>query len=306
MTPKEIWTPSREIVPLPEGFSIPGVPIEDIGDYSEGSGCCMTIYGWGGGGKTTLAGTVLESRFVRPGRVWYGDAEANAHVIQHLAGQIKFTRIKALPVVERFTQYAQTHKNEFPFDAVIWDNLAELQNIFIDDAAGGPGAIRQIQHYNTATQKLQKFVRDWRVMAAERQLVVIFIGWEDAYTDTDTNQRHSHIQMTPAMQKAYPGMVGFMGLLTAEGPKLRKLDMTANKNRDTKLNASLVGNSSKIPLVLWNPSLGPVIDTIIGGDSFPTARFAMSEAAKGALTPGNAASNSGGVAAPSGKEGTPA
>lgn len=253
-------------------LDIKGLEVHNAGEYGEASGYNLTLYGKGGAGKTTLAATALNSRFIRDGRMLHCNAEGNGHVLHHLGERMKFTQILRWGQVEALTTHFKAHKHDHGYDCVIWDNMSELQELHIRSIVP-EGTDKQIQHYGKNTAAMLDFTRTWRVLSEETKLVVIFIAWEDAWKE-DTGTMHSQVQFTPSLQKQFPGIVSSVGLLTAEGRNLRKLSFIASKNNDTKLNRSQDSNAMGIPLELYNPDLGPMLDTILGGDKFPTERYA--------------------------------
>jgi phage nucleotide-binding protein len=234
----------------------------------------ITIMAHAGAGKTTLAATAIKSRFGWP--MQFVDIEGGSHVLDENEG-IDIVKVKNTADWKRY--YAELKRNfnnkeKFPYLTVCIDNLTELSNIRI--AEEKPKYNDPRQAYGVVTDEIMEITRFLRDMSNTTMINVIVNVWIEHEKDEGEGVTLTRVQFNPAIQKAYPGVVDMIGNLTLENdpPKYtRKLSFIPIRS-DAKLRrAKTDTNAQRIPIELWNPDLGAILDTLIGGDEFDTARY---------------------------------
>lgn len=245
-------------------------PIEEV-QY----GFCGGIYGAAGVGKTTLAGTIVNSELGNPALLV--DAEGGAEVVKHQQknGLHVVSPSKWADIAEIRREY---EKGNRPFKSIIFDNMSEIQFMHLRSVVP-PGLQPQIQHYGQNVAEMLSFVRFWRDQSRFHGTNVVFVCWDTLIRDGDGVIIKRGVQLRPKFADSFPGIVNFVGYLYVE-PKIkgwgRVLDLSPNPKQDSKFRRSLDSASQKIPLQIANPDLGAIIDTIKGGKEWDTKKYDLS------------------------------
>lgn len=266
-----VWTPpKREHL---ETFA--GLPSYDPISVRQTKGRNITIMAHAGAGKTTLAATCLNSRFGWP--MQYVDIEGGSHVLDNNDG-IDIVKIKGTAEWNKY--YAELKRNynnseKFPYLTVCIDNLTELANKRIAEEKPKHNDPRKA--YGVVTDEIMEITRFLRDMSNATMINVIINVWIEREKDDDQGVTLTRVQFNPAIQKAYPGVVDMIGNLTLENDPpqyTRKLSFIPIRS-DAKLRrAKTDTNAQKIPIEIWNPDLGAILDTLIGGDPYDAQKFA--------------------------------
>lgn len=276
-TSQKIWTPpTREHL-----TDFGGLPIYSPAEVKQTKGRNITIMSRSGGGKTTLCSTAIESRFGWP--MLLCDVDGSSHVIDDNDG-IDIQKIPSIPAWKKwFSTFQLNFKNEskFPYKALCLDNMSDLASRWVAEAI--PRYKDPRQAYNEVTQGIAEIVRFMRDVSTTTMINVIFNVWVDKDLDPEENVNHIKVQFNPALQNLYPGLVDMIGYLTFESDKpnfTRKLSFMPVRS-DAKIRRPRSDkNLMSIPIDMWNPSIGALLDTMIGGDPFDASRFAKPQRVK--------------------------
>lgn len=271
MTAQQIWTPAtRERI-----TSFGGLAVKSPTQIRETHGRNITIMSRGGIGKTTLAATAVKSRFACPLLVL--DIEGGSYVLDE-DPNIDIISILTYDDWRKFYTSLKLNWNnpdKFPYKGICIDNITEL--MYKDLEVEKPKHKDPRQAYGVVTDDLLDITRFMRELTRKTMINVIINVWVERERDDDNNATFTKVQLNPATQKAYPGIVDIVGWLDIENDKpayTRKLSFIPVRS-DAKLRRAKGDvNAQKIPIEMWNPDLGAILDTLIGGDDFNAAQFA--------------------------------
>jgi hypothetical protein len=236
------------------------------------------LFGPAGGGKTTLAASAADSPFGEP--CIHFDAEGGSSAIEH-RNNVDVADIKSWDEIARIT--AEFKKAQHGYKTVIWDNMTEIQKLSIAGIAGpGVGAgtdVTELQEYLKSTNQMETMVRTWRDMARFQGINVVFVLWDEEDKDKNTNRLKTMVQLTPMLQKAYPGLVDTVGWVgPVEGrPDLRVVDFTPSPKTHAKFRRAPGTPAQKIPYKIFysvdNLPMADMLATMKGGVDWPTAKY---------------------------------
>jgi hypothetical protein len=232
-------------------------------------GVNLTIYGPAGHGKTTLAATARESQYAHP--IYFVDAEGGCEVLSHT--DIEYNPYYEWREIERFLRALKTEK-EIPWKTVVWDNLTELSAMCLRSISEEP----TLPDYGTLTRNMLAFIREVRELSRKRGINMIFNAWDVWEKDDAQGTFRKDIQLTPSLQKAYPGIVSIVGHLSVNRKGQRILTFKPGPQTISKFRRTPDSLANKIPDVLVNPSLAPIFDTLLGDVPFPAKRYALTAA----------------------------
>lgn len=251
---------------------IAGVPVNEVK-----SGVCIGIYGPGGIGKTTLAGTICKSEYGWPAA--YLDARGNPEVIRSYGD-----KVQVFPIA-KFDQLDDWRKDfindrERPFKTVIVDNLSELWAMDLRDRYGADADIKWEMHSATTADILQA-ARNLKDLSTIYGVNVIIVAWDTPENRTIRGRdvSRSELAFNSKLQSQLPGIISWLGrlyIVEDSPPYTRCLDF---RPIETMHQAKFQLDpddaiAGQIPMQIWNPSLASIIDCIKGGQPWPTDKHA--------------------------------
>jgi hypothetical protein len=95
---------------------------------------------------------------------------------------------------------------------------------------------------------------------------MILTAWEFKQTDDITGKTLIGFAFNPALQQRIGGLLGTVGYLVKTDDGQRVLAFGGIGL--AKISASQDDVANTIPLKITNPSLGPILDTVIGGKPY--------------------------------------
>lgn len=252
------------------------------------SGVKMGFYGPGGGGKTTLVGTAVESEWGSP--MLLLNARGNPHVIASKSDRIQVMDVKSYREVEDIRKDLAADP-DCPFKSIAIDTVSELLALDLRDRYGATTAIEWTMH-SASTADILQMVRNYSDLADwGPRLNVFFVFW-DTYEkrkirgqDVDRNE----LQLNKALQAQVPGLINWLGrVYVAEGEPnyTRCLDFRPIET-ETVSKHQIDPNDpiqASIPMQQYRPHLGHILDAIKGGIPFPTASHTLRAPRAGAAT----------------------
>ncbi len=260
------------IVDDPLGKFVSKFNLHDIGD-AKTNGRSIFIMGDGGAGKTTIAATLADTQFGTP--ACYIDVDGGAHVISSKLNQglyyYKFETCQKLELLIRGLV------DSCPFKAVVLDNGSSLAFQKLQDMRRQRPQEVDWKLYNDVTNYVQVVCETLHMIAQKYNIITIVNFWTAIETDPDDD---THRRITPALNPALlarvQGIPDILAYLSVEDDAnhTRKLTMTPPTSRLlTKFRRDKNDVAQGIPEELWNPSLAPIVDTLINGTPFPKERF---------------------------------
>jgi hypothetical protein len=243
------------------------------------SGVKMGFFGPGGGGKTTLVGTAVESEYGSP--MLLMNARGNPEVIRSKGERIQVIDVKSYKEVAAIRKDLYNDPN-CPFKSVAIDTVSELLSLDLRDRYGTSGKVEWQQHA-ASTADILGMLRDWVDIADwGPRLNVFFVFWDTPEKRTINGREidRMELQLNKALQAQAPGLVNWLGrVYVAEGePRYtRCLDFrpietihVAKHQIDPE-----DPHARQIPMRIYSPHLGHILDTIKGGKDFPIAQHTL-------------------------------
>lgn len=237
------------------------------------SGIKIGFFGPGGGGKTTLVGTAVESEFGGP--MLYLNARGNPEVIRSKGDRIQVIDVKSYKEVAAIRKdlYNDT---SCPFKSVAIDTVSELLSLDLRDRYGTSGKVEWQQHA-ASTADILGMLRDWVDIADwGPRLNVFFIFWDTPEHRTINGREvdRMELQLNKALQSQAPGLVNWLGrvyVATGEPNFTRCLDFRPIETIHVAKHQIDPDDefASQIPMQIYNPHMGHILDTLKGGKPFP-------------------------------------
>lgn len=240
------------------------------------SGIKMGFFGPGGGGKTTLVGSAVESEYGSP--MLYLNARGNPEVIRSKGDRIQVIDVASYREVAAIRKdvYADT---ACPFKSVAIDTVSELLSLDLRDRYGTSGKVEWQQHAAT-TADILGMLRDWVDLADwGPRLNVFFVFWDTPEHRTINGQEvdRFELQLNKALQSQAPGLVNWLGRVYVSGGApnyTRCLDFRPIETIHVAKHQIDPDDpfAKQIPMQIYSPHLGHILDTVKGGKPFPIAQ----------------------------------
>lgn len=253
-------------------------------------GAVIGVYGPGGAGKTTFVGTAVESEFGSP--MYYIDARGHPEVLRHHGDKIHVAPFTTLDKLEKMRQDI-LKDGEFPFKTIVLDNVSEMWSRDLKNRYG-PAAEVKWEMHSASTAGILSVVRNWSDLAdlPGRKINIIFVMWEtpEKRKIRGLEVDRSELSFNKALQSQIPGIITWLGrLYIVDGPPnyTRCLDFRPIESQQvSKFQIDRSDpRTSAIPMEIYRPHLGHILDTVRGGKPWPTAEHAGLRAAAGTTAP---------------------
>lgn len=242
------------------------------------SGVKIGFFGPGGGGKTTLVGTAVDSEFGSP--MLYLNARGNPEVIRSKGDRIQVIDVKSYTEVEKIRKdlYNDT---ECPFKSVAIDTVSELLALDLYDRYVSKGQEVVWQSHSATTADILGMLRAWVDIADwGPRLNVFFVFWDTPETRKINGEEVTRfeLQLNKSLQAQAPGLVNWLGRVYVDGNESEGFPRCLDFRPIEKFHVSKHQIdpddpfASQIPMRIWSPHLGHMLDTLKGGKPFPTAQ----------------------------------
>lgn len=253
-----------------------GIEVESVDKIV--SGFKMGIYGPGGAGKTTLAGTACDSQYGRP--MLHLNARGNPHVIASRGSQVD-----SIPI-DKFAQVEAVRKDiikalragQFPYKSIALDNVSDMNSQDLRDRYGEMTKVDWTDHSAT-TSDILNVVRNFSDIADIYGIHVFFIFWEAPETREirGTTINRSELALNRALQNQVPGIINWLGRLYVmdDAPKFtrcldfRPIEKWQVSKWQVDPNDARYAN---LGMEIYNPHLGEILDSVYGGQPYPVER----------------------------------
>lgn len=252
--------------------SIAGVPIENTKD-SVKKGKLIIIYGEPGSGKTTLAGTIQDSPYGTP--ELYLDCEGGTDSIAHRS--IDKVQLDTWPKSEKVIKQLL---RDCTYRSITLDHLSKLIDRCLRDIKMRRPNVRDPrQWYAELTDLIVPIISDLQDLAWKNEIVVLIIMQQAEIEEFGTNIRKRTLSATPKILEKILGVPDIIGNLRAEGDSARstefvnRLSFVGSATALAKFRRPQNAVSMSIPKEIWNPSMAPILDCLIGGVTFPTEQY---------------------------------
>lgn len=255
-------------------FKLPsGIVILKASELPPENGICMSLYGQGGAGKTTL---VADAANATDKRTLFLNAGGGLDAISH---RTDFEYIELFEYRSFRNMRNALKRGGHPFGNVIIDNLCEVINQNQTEVSGSPTGVIEIGDWNKITREIIFSVREFVVIAQQQGINVFFLCWDSDEKD-DRGVLKKDLAFTPALRKEYPGVVTIIGHVgVTNDPLRRQLDFAPGprtvakfrRNGDPKSTANQI--PFKIVYGLDNLPLADIIKTWKGEQGWPANKY---------------------------------
>jgi len=226
-------------------------------------------------GKTTLAPTIRDSELVGSHvgkRVALLDADAGSHVIDDF-DDVDIFEAKTAGDIDSFVQ--QLIRNPDPYNGAIIDGGTEMLDLYKIKHASKNGW----DYWNNIYDDYLSIVRGLRNLARNRAFFCCIILWDTGEKD-DTGKTHwREINLTPKLGEKFLGLIDVLGYLELSPKGLpphppvlhfEPQQLGAQGSFPTKLRVNPRQQAlTQIPLTIFQPNLGHLIDTVVAGKPWP-------------------------------------
>ncbi len=248
----------RGLVPIRQFGKLPVYNIKQL----QRQGLFWLIYGPGGLGKTSLALTAMDSVYGKP--LCLVEIDRGGSVGSHR--DCDAILIKTYRDFRDFMSELQ-HGSEWL--TIVVDPLTDLMDMCFEEKAALIHSADPRQHYAAMTAEMVKHIKTLRDLSMNSGVNVILTCWEDDFTDEVTKTRRNGLKLNPALRDRVQGLVTTIGYLTLAGDdKTRVLQLAPSKRYATKFRRSDDDVAQQIPFNIPQPSMAPILDTLIGGKPF--------------------------------------
>lgn len=255
---------------IPTKFA--GLPIRKPSEIQQHRGTCITLTGKGGVGKTTLAATITHSDIAQ--RCLFVDLEGGAHVLDD-DPYMDIVEVHSWSELEVILQ--SLVRDTKTYRSVIIDNASEALELCKAKYNFYADITKQLSLWNQITNDMVTMFRTGRDIARQEQFVTIFCMWDTIDNEDDMGQKfkHRNVSLNPKLAEKFLGIMDIVGWLEQPTkpnlpyPPILHFDIDPlypTKKRISPRQQSLL----KIPDIIYNPDLGHIIDTMIGGKPWPT------------------------------------
>lgn len=280
-TEEEASAVIKQLAKLPTTFA--GLPVKQPSEIAQHRGICLSLSGPGGVGKTTLSATVINSILAR--RALFVDIESGGHVLDDESTSdtykpeegpyLGLVEAKSWQDLENIMN--QLVRNPGPFHCAIWDNMSEALELCKAKYNFYSNVADQLSKWNTITNDMVELFRKGRDMARNRQFVTIYCMWDtnESEDEMGTKFKHRGLHFNPKLAEKFTGIVDWIGWLETPDPPMSPyppiLHFDKSPMYPTKYRISPRTKAMRnVPEIIYNPDLGDIVDTVIGGKPWPT------------------------------------
>lgn len=243
------------------------------------SGVKMGFYGPGGGGKTTLIGTAVESAYGSP--MLLLNARGNPHVIASKGDNIQVMDIKSYKEAEAIRADLYNDPS-CPFKSVAIDTVSELLSMDLRDRYGPSTEVKWEMH-SASTADILQLVRNYSDLADwGPRLNVFFVFWDTIEKRKIRGEEVDRFELAlnKALQSQVPGLVNWMGRVYVSSGHpdytrcldFRPLEKEGVSKHQIDPNDAI---QRTIPMQIYRPHLGHILDAVKGGIPFPVDQHSL-------------------------------
>lgn len=234
----------------------------------------ILLYSAGGGGKTTLAASMIEL-----GPVVFFDAEGGTKVVSDIEG-VKVVEMNSWADIKKMRDTVLQTPN-IPWKTIVLDNLSEYIQLCVASTFGGKEAsgTGYDPRWGTVIGEVIGLVRDYRNFANKSGINVIILAWDSVEIDEQTKRRVAKLSATPKLQELLPGIVDIIGYISPVRNRqdLRRVTFEVRDDTQTKFRRNRSDAAMAIPLLITygldNLPLGDIVKTIRDGVPFPVDKY---------------------------------
>lgn len=242
-------------------------------------GIVMGVYAPGGTGKTTVMSSAVRSKWGGPMVVL--NARGNLHVVASYGSQIEVIDIDKFDEVEkiRLDFIKELNAGVFPYKSILLDTATEMWAMDLRDRYG-PMTHVQWEKHSATTSDMLNIARNWHDLATLGNKPNVFFTFQKATEKRRVGSQEvlrSEIAVSKALQEQLPGIINFLGHLyigEETKPWRRVLDFRPVESvHQAKFQVDPMDEFAKlIPMEIWQPDLGAILDTLRGHMPFPVEK----------------------------------
>lgn len=242
---------------------IAGVPVTKTSDGVK-KGKLIFLYGESGAGKTTLVGTLQDTKLGDPTLLL--DCDAGADSIAHRT--IDRVELDNWPKTERVIRSLLRNCD---YKSISLDHMTKvIDRCLLDIKARRPSVKDPRQWYSELTDKIVPIISDLQDLAWKNEIICVVI-WQQGEILENTGTRRRTLSGTPKILERSIWIPDIICHLSVERDpsETRKLSFAGTATALAKFRRPQNAVSMSIPKEVWNPSLAEILDCLIGGVPFP-------------------------------------
>lgn len=242
-------------------------------------GAVIVLGGASNAGKTSLLKTLWDSKRIKT--VLLADARGRAHVLPDYAG-LTVVPIKLWSDWTSLIKYIEDHPNEF--DVIVIDTWSEIQGIDLKQRGlyNAEDKMR-LKIYGDSHMDMSDTARKMYDLAAQYGVHFILTTWLKDEKDTNDGVSKLRLYMTKTFEVYFRGIVDYIGVLRLNDiggrpyPGVLSFEPSNTSPQKFSPPAADAERIGKIPKVIYQPSLGHILDCIVG-DEFPVEEHKLKRA----------------------------
>jgi phage nucleotide-binding protein len=244
-----------------------GYVLRKPSDIMQYKGACITLCGKGGVGKTTVAGGITKSDLTH--KTLFVDLEGGAHVLND-DPNLDIIEVSSWSQLCAVMQKLIVNRGEY--NSAVFDNMSEALELCKHHHNFYADPKQQLGLWNQITNDMVQLFRQGRDLARTNQFVMVYIMWDttDAEDDMGNKFKHREVALNPKLAEKFMGIMDLVAWLETP-PKPKKpyppiLHFDVDPLYPTKKRMNPKQQAlMKLPDIIYNPDLGEIIDTIVGG-----------------------------------------
>lgn len=271
--------------PLPKKFA--GLQVRQPSEVRQYKGWSCGLSGRGGVGKSTLAASLINSPLAH--NCLYVDIEGGAFVIDNAEDHPRYLPEEGphLGIVDvfSFSQLEAIMQNliiNFKKDGIysaVFDNMSEaLELSKIKHGFYTTDKNMRLSIWDDITNDMIQLFRMGRDLARQEQFICVFVMWDTDRLTEAGNPKSDHkrdVSLNPKLAEKFIGIMDHVAWLeTPDKPKppyppIMHFDIDPSiptKKRMNPKQQRILG----IPDVIYQPDLGDIVNTVVGGLPWPT------------------------------------
>lgn len=266
--------------------TVGGLAVKDVSEVSRES-CSFAVFCDTGVGKTLLASTVLDWAGVRASpevghaMMYWIDCDGGLRVARSREAELTYSTVTTYAQLLAIVDDLAKRKGKY-FSGIVLDTGSEAADLCMDVTLADQGKTEPdwLAWRDNSRKFTTEIIRPLRNVGRKYGIPVIFTYWlrEDKAKDSGRVTRVG-ADLNPALSKFAMAAVDlsiYLEVLQDEETRCAHLSTTKRTAAKFRIDPRLEADKS-IPPYMANPSLVPILETIVDGKPFPVAAHRLPE-----------------------------